>query len=231
MHNIQIYIDGSSLIKNNDYESSTGVIFYDNDKEIARFGQYHKDGTNSKGEVYGMKIALEMIHKLYDSDDNLKNQKIIIISDSEYVVKSVKSWIYNWVKNGWKTAKGSDISFKSEFMEMYDKYLNRNIKNKNIKIWHINSHVKDITKARRKFQLVNSIDLDNTEFKKYVSRNDEVDKFANYIRLNKIESYDETNKLLKYFQGSDDTWEIRRNEERNLIVLHRRNIKQDQNSC
>ena len=35
---------------------------------------------------------------------NLKPSNIALYTDSQYVKNGITSWIFNWKKNGWKTA-------------------------------------------------------------------------------------------------------------------------------
>ena len=36
-------------------------------------------------------------------------REITVITDSEYLVKGMKSWLAGWIKNGWKTASGQPV--------------------------------------------------------------------------------------------------------------------------
>lgn len=179
---IVVYTDGSSIIKKDFYESSGAIIITVNGHEVYRYGEYFPDGTNSKGEVYAMKFAYDKLHKLIDVDSA---KSITFICDSEYVVNSVNKWIYSWQKNNWLTSSGVEPKFCDVFKYLYDTYLNKKVRNKKIKVYHINSHQKDLAKARRKFQAKNNIDVTQDEYDKYTYYNDAVDKFANDVRFMK----------------------------------------------
>lgn len=46
--------------------------------------------------------------------------RVTITSDSKYVVEGVNSWLNNWKRNGWKTAKGKDIANRELWQEVAD---------------------------------------------------------------------------------------------------------------
>jgi len=39
--------------------------------------------------------------------------------DSKYVADAIKSWIYNWVKNNWKTSNKKEVAHKEMWQEIY----------------------------------------------------------------------------------------------------------------
>lgn len=201
---IYIFTDGSSLIHDNKYEASSAIIAIDEDgNEVLRQGTYHINGTNSLGELYAMLMALKF-------SDRLNKLKIrnCIISDSEYIVKSLTKWIYKWATNNWIGSKGEEIKFSDIFKDIYDKYI---ITRKILlsPIYHITSHNKtdsEIVSAYEKFNEFNRTEISFDEFKKFVKYNDEVDKLAYNIRINKIINYykEESNiwaKKLKRING------------------------------
>lgn len=177
--NVVIYTDGSSLIKGDYYESSGAIIITVDGKEVYRYGEYFPNGTNSKGEVYAMMFAYDTLHELFNVG---KLKSITIICDSEYVVNSVTKWIYGWKKAGWTTSSGEAPKFCEVFMYLYEKYLDKSIKNNKIKVYHINSHRKDTVKARRKFQFKNNVDVTQKEYDEFTYWNNKVDEFANQVR-------------------------------------------------
>lgn len=219
---IQVFTDGSSNIHKDNYESSSAIIICVDKKEFYKCGTYHKGGTNSKGEVYAIKYAYDKLYELFNPN---KLTDVEIISDSDYVVKSVTNWIYGWVRNRWKTASNSEVKFSDVFKYLYDKYLDRKIRNKNIHVYHINSHIKNIKKlksARRKFCAKNDIDISDSDFEFLVKYNNEVDKLANYIRVNKLENYEE---VLHEWGRKVNT----RNGKIVIKSLRKKSLEQDEN--
>ena len=134
---IYIFTDGSSLIHDNKYEASSAIIAIDEDgNEVLRQGTYHINGTNSLGELYAMLMALKFSNRL-----NKLKIRNCIISDSEYIVKSLTKWIYKWATNNWIGSKGEEIKFSDIFKDIYDKYI---ITRKILlsPIYHMTSHNK-----------------------------------------------------------------------------------------
>lgn len=186
-NNVVIYTDGSSLIKGDYYESSGGIIITVDGSEVYRYGEYFPNGTNSKGEVYAMKMAFDKLYELFDVS---KLNSITIICDSEYVVNSVTKWIYGWAKNGWMNTNNEEVKFVDIFQYLYSKYLDKSVKNKKIKIYHIHSHRKDTIKARRKFMYKNNVDITQSEYDRFTYWNNQVDEFVNQIRCEKHMKYE-----------------------------------------
>jgi ribonuclease HI len=48
----------------------------------------------------------------------LYKSKIHITTDSEYVRQGITSWIKNWKKNGWRTAKGKPVANQESWKEL-----------------------------------------------------------------------------------------------------------------
>ena len=64
--------------------------FSDSKREYSLWYGHIDDGTNNIGELYGIKTAV---------DNFGNNQFQVIISDSDYSIKSFREWYENWYKN------------------------------------------------------------------------------------------------------------------------------------
>ena len=107
---INIYTDGSS--KGNPGKGGYGVIIEASNKKL-ELSQGYKLTTNNRMELLAVIIGLEAIKK--------NHQKIIITSDSKYVIDSVeKGWVFNWEKNGFKKKKNPDLW--KRFLKVYRKH-------------------------------------------------------------------------------------------------------------
>lgn len=49
--------------------------------------------------------------------------RVVLKADSEYVVKGMTEWIFKWMKNGWKNAKGKPVANKELFDEIHEMVL------------------------------------------------------------------------------------------------------------
>jgi len=108
-----VYTDGS-VINNQRRESKRtyggiGVYFGYNDKRNISQPFFEFPITNNRTEIKAVIKALEsfMQDKIERKDQN--KEKIIIHTDSQYVIKSITIWIIKWKKNKWKTANGKDV--------------------------------------------------------------------------------------------------------------------------
>ena len=71
-----------------------------------------KQTTNNIMEITAVVEALKCLK--VESD-------VQVYSDSAYTVNAFKQgWIYNWMKNGWKTSNGSAVKNKELWQELYE---------------------------------------------------------------------------------------------------------------
>ena len=109
MENVVIYTDGAC--SGNPGPGGWGAIlmYKENKKEISGGD---KNTTNNIMEITAVLQALRL----------LKFEcKVQIYSDSAYVVNAFKNgWIYNWMKNGWKTENKEPVKNKELWIELYE---------------------------------------------------------------------------------------------------------------
>lgn len=132
---LKIYTDGSSL--GNPGPGGWGVVMIANDqlpinnkdktsgKEtiIKELGGHEKNTTNNRMELTAV---IETLKCLKSDFQHIK--EIIIYADSNYVLNGVTSWIYNWEKNGWKTANKKPVLNQDLWQELIALVRNTKIK-------------------------------------------------------------------------------------------------------
>lgn len=146
----EIYTDGSSYINGEERKSSSGYVIYAHERLISSSGKYFSVGTNGKGEVGAVLLALDdletRLNKLEDKQlEKLSPIEILIISDSLITITGLQTWIYQWIKNSkngvLRTASNDAVKNGEIFKDIYTRF----IKNKsyNISFRHVNSHIID----------------------------------------------------------------------------------------
>ena len=103
---IKIYTDGSCI--GNPGQGGWAAIILDEGKKTEIKGS-KKDTTNNQMELLAPIEALKKIPK---------GSKVQIFTDSKYVKSGITEWIYNWKKNGWKTANKKEVSNKELWTEL-----------------------------------------------------------------------------------------------------------------
>ena len=103
---IKIYTDGSCL--ENPGNGGWAAIIINNGQKIQIKGS-KKNTTNNQMELLAPIEALKKIPK---------GTKVQIFTDSKYVKSGITEWIYNWKKNGWKTANKQDVKNKDLWTEL-----------------------------------------------------------------------------------------------------------------
>ena len=99
MEIINLYTDGSCL-KNPGYGGCACILEYKGNKKELSSG--YKLTTNNRMELMAVIIGLEAI--------KTKDKKVIIYSDSKYVIDSFdKGWIYNWEREGFYKRTNADL--------------------------------------------------------------------------------------------------------------------------
>ena len=112
MKSIEIYTDGAC--RGNPGIGGWGVIiqFKDNSKEL--FGG-RAETTNNQME---MQAVIEGLKALKEPC------KIILYTDSKYVMDGITAWIHGWKKNNWKTANKKPVK-NMELWQELDQLVNQ----------------------------------------------------------------------------------------------------------
>ena len=103
---IKIYTDGSCI--GNPGKGGWAAIILDVGKKTQIKGS-KKDTTNNQMELLAPIKALKEIPK---------GSKVQIFTDSKYVKSGITEWIFNWKKNGWKTATKQQVKNKKLWTEL-----------------------------------------------------------------------------------------------------------------
>ncbi|MCC6323240.1 ribonuclease HI [Candidatus Nomurabacteria bacterium] len=120
MQKIEVYTDGSSL--GNPGPGGYGVVIVHNSKVVHEIGGHYKDTTNNKMELQAVIETLKYLAPKQGLGE------VVIYADSAYVLNGITSWIFNWEKNGWRTANKQPVLNKELWQELIE--LVRNFKGK-----------------------------------------------------------------------------------------------------
>ena len=122
---IELYTDGACRGNGQivNAPSGIGVVLLIENKEPMFYKEKLKfePNTNNKAEIYAVIRGLELLFKNYNpfnSNDFVKN-KLIIYSDSSYLINGITNWINGWRANGWINSKKEPVKNK-EFWENLD---------------------------------------------------------------------------------------------------------------
>ena len=91
-NNIKMYTDGAC--KGNPGIGGWGV-FIQRDNDQSDLHGFDLKTTNNRMELKAVIEGLKTINS---------KTNVTIITDSQYVKNGINQWIFNWKKNGWKTA-------------------------------------------------------------------------------------------------------------------------------
>ena len=110
MNKITIYTDGAC--SGNPGKGGWGAVLIQNKEEKYLSGS-NKFTTNNQMELTATIEALKSI---------VNPSNIALYTDSQYVKNGITSWIFNWKKNGWRTANKKLVANKDLWIEL-DKYV------------------------------------------------------------------------------------------------------------
>ena len=135
---IKIYTDGSA--KGNPGKGGYGIVmlFQKHRKEIS---EGFRLTTNNRMELLAVIVGLESVKKL--------NEKVIVFSDSRYVVDAVeKGWLFSWEKTSFSKKKNSDLWLR--FLKVYRKH--------QVSFTWVKGHANNVENERCDFLAVESSD-------------------------------------------------------------------------
>ena len=111
-YEVHIYTDGAA--KGNPGPGGYGVVMELVGTTFKKeFYEGFRHTTNNRMELLAVIVGLEKLKK--------PNMKVLVISDSKYVVDSVeKKWVLGWEKKGFADRKNSDLW--KRFLNIYRKH-------------------------------------------------------------------------------------------------------------
>lgn len=98
---IKIYTDGAC--SGNPGKGGWGAVLLISGNKPRELHGVESNTTNNQMELAAVINGLQ---------DITESQDIIIYTDSIYVKKGITEWIFNWKKNGWKTASKQPVKNK-----------------------------------------------------------------------------------------------------------------------
>lgn len=138
MLEVIMYTDGAAR-GNPDGPGGYGIVLKirdENGKESeAEFSAGFHRTTNNRMELLAVIVGLEALKEAAN---------VLVISDSKYVTDTFnKDWIYNWKKNGWRTANNKPV----KNMDLWHRLL-KAMKEHNVTFKWVRGHDGDLMNER-----------------------------------------------------------------------------------
>ncbi|MEO7192742.1 MAG: RNase H family protein [Vicinamibacterales bacterium] len=106
---IVVFCDGAT--KGNPGPGGWGAVIVTPEGQVTELGGRAAHTTNNKMELTGAIRALEFL----DSVDG----PVAMHTDSTYVIKGIREWIWSWRRRGWKTMEGADVQNRELWEQMH----------------------------------------------------------------------------------------------------------------
>jgi ribonuclease HI len=94
-----VFCDGAA--KGNPGPGGWGVVVVTADGEVTELGGREAHTTNNRMELSAAIEGLVLVQPLAGP--------IAVYTDSVYLIKGIRDWIWAWRRRGWKTAEGGDV--------------------------------------------------------------------------------------------------------------------------
>lgn len=112
MSKVRIYVDGAAKPTNTEIKWAGGWAFvaYNGDEtELIKKASGSLIGTNNISELTAIIAALN-----YSVRE--KFPLVVIVTDSQYCIQGISDWIDNWKTNNWRTAAGTPVKNKEQWV-------------------------------------------------------------------------------------------------------------------
>ena len=128
---VKIYTDGACL--GNPGDGGWGYIIIKDDTITENYGG-EGNTTNNRMEMTAV------IQGLFNCKEN---DKIIIFTDSKYVINGITTWINNWKDNNWKTSNKKEVKNKDLWI-----LIDTLLQTKNVSFKYVKAHSGDYYNER-----------------------------------------------------------------------------------
>lgn len=109
-----IYTDGGCDRGSHNTVGAWSICIVKGSDVIHEDSAYVYDTTNNVMEMTACYNALDFIRNHNEIDN------AVIISDSQYVIKGITSWIGNWIKNNWITSTKEPVKNKELWIKLLE---------------------------------------------------------------------------------------------------------------
>ena len=113
--NVEIFTDGAC--RGNPGPGGWGVLLRFKDTEKSLYG----------GEAATTNNRMELMAAIKGIQAITRPSKIILTTDSKYVMHGITEWMDNWKKRGWKTANKKPVKNVDLWMQLDDEIQSHNI--------------------------------------------------------------------------------------------------------
>jgi len=119
---LTIYTDGAA--RNNPGRAGWGAVIINSlQAHVVELGGFFPHATNNQMELTGAIEALRYV----SHHSQFLGEKIILFTDSSYVINGMKKWVHGWQKNGWQTSQKKDVENKKLWEELLKLSLKQDI--------------------------------------------------------------------------------------------------------
>jgi ribonuclease HI len=87
------------------------VVYADSGDWFGEGSMSLRSATNQQAEILAATFALDSLHPL---------SRVVVVSDSEYVVQNMTLRIDDWVARGWRTAAGKPVKNQGHWQRLID---------------------------------------------------------------------------------------------------------------
>ena len=105
---IIVFSDGAS--KGNPGSGGWGAVIVTPDGQVTELGGRAAHTTNNRMELTA---AIKALEHLRHADGT-----VAMYTDSTYVIRGIREWIWAWRRRGWKTADGGDVKNRDLWEQM-----------------------------------------------------------------------------------------------------------------
>jgi len=119
LNHILIYTDGAC--SGNPGPGGWGSIVALPTGQVVELGGGQPSTTNNAMEMTAVLEALLKVQRLPG--------KVVLYTDSVYVIRGITQWVHGWSRKGWKTAEGKDVANQELWEPLNETVKNRGAKN------------------------------------------------------------------------------------------------------
>lgn len=108
---VVLFTDGAC--KGNPGPGGWGCIALFPDGQVTEVGGKENGTTNNRMEMTAVVQGFELCHATE------AGAPVMVFTDSSYVIQGMSSWIFGWIRKGWKTSAGKDVLNQDLWKELH----------------------------------------------------------------------------------------------------------------